>query len=267
MREMTLEEKIIALLERGPQEKELILTELQKSDVSVQGIYKALRSLRGKEIVTIHGKNISLSLWWIDKELGRLNRMARMYQSTARTSSFLDLRPGEYVKLRFRTLRELELYWTQAFLLIEEELPLSLPTYSTAPHDWFYYARPENDALWLRRQKSRLQRLVITHPLPLDRSVLRVRTKQKMEVLFDENPLKQNEEDYKNIIGRFIFETKLDTKVSAIFVSWMKEHPSATKQDISEIDSFLDMRGMFTLKISNAPKKAQKIILKLERHF
>lgn len=267
MREATLEEKIVTLLERGSREKEFILTELQKSKVSIQGIYKALRSLKEQEIVTIHGRSISLSLWWIDKELGRLNRMARMYQSAARTSSFLDLRPGEYVKLRFRTLRELELYWTQAFLLIEEELPISLPTYSVAPHDWFYYARPETDALWLRRQKSRSQRLVITHPLLLDRSILRVRTKQKMEVLFDENPLKQDEEDYKNIIGKFIFETKLDTKVSADFVSWMREHPSVTRQDISEIDSFLDMRGTFTLKISNAPKKAQKIISKLERYF
>lgn len=267
MRETTLEEKIVMLLERGSQEKEFILTELQKSDVSIQGIYKALRSLREKEIATVHGKNISLSLWWIDKELGRLNRMARMYQSTARTSSFLDLRPSEYVKLRFRTLRELELYWTQAFLLIEEELPISLPTYSVAPHDWFYYARPETDALWLRRQKSRAQRLVITHPLPLDRSILRVRTKQKMEVLFDENPLKQDEEEYKNIIGKFIFETKLDASVSNNFVSWMREHPRVTKQDVSEIDSFLDMRGTFTLKISNAPKKTQKIISKLERYF
>jgi hypothetical protein len=179
MRKTTLEEKIVILLEKGSQEKEFILTELKKNNVSVQGIYKAIRVLRKREIVTVHGKNISLSLWWIDKELERLNRMARMYQSAARTSSFLDLRPGEYVKLRFRTLRELELYWTQAFLLIEEELPISFPTYSIAPHDWFYYLRPDSDDLWLHRQKSRLQRLVITHPLALDRSVMQVRNKQK----------------------------------------------------------------------------------------
>ncbi|MFZ1627238.1 MAG: hypothetical protein WAT81_05570 [Candidatus Moraniibacteriota bacterium] len=267
MPERTLEEKIITLLEKGSREKASILIELQKNDVSAQGVYKALRALKEKEVITLHAKSVSLSLWWIDKELGRLNRMARMYQSVARTSAFLDLRPGEYVKLRFRTLRELELYWTQAFLLIEEELPTSFPTYSIAPHDWFYYARPETDALWLRRQKSRLQRLVITHPLPVDRSVLRVRTKQKMEVLFDENPLKQDEEDYKNVIGKFIFEVKIDTKVNSSFVSWMREHPIVAKQDMSEVDSFLDMRGMFTLKISNAPKKAQKITSKLERYF
>jgi len=267
MSEITLEEKIIALLENGSREKSFILTELQKSNVSIQGIYKALRALKKKEIIVIHAKIISLSLWWIDKELGRLSRIARMYRSTTRASSFLDLRSGEYVKLRFRSLRELELYWTQAFLLIEEDLPPSLPAYSIIPHDWFYYARPKSDALWLNRQSGRLQRLVITHPLPVDRSVLRVRTKQKMEVLFDENPLKQHEEDYKNIIGKFIFETKLDASVNTRFVSWMQKHPVVTKQDISETDSFLDMRGMFTLKISNAPKKIQKIVLKLERYF
>lgn len=268
MPDTNIEERIIDFLGKGSIEKAVLLTELQRENhVSIQGVYKALRALKEKEVITFHAKSVSLSLWWIDKELGRLNRMARMYQSSARTSSFLDLRPGEYVKLRFRTLRELELYWTQAFLLVEEELPLSFPTYSIAPHDWFYYARPETDALWLRRQKSRLQRLVITHPLAVDRSILRVRTKQKMEVLFDKNPLKQDEEEYKNVIGKFIFETKLDTRVSADFVSWMREHPSVTKQDISEIDSFLDMRGTFTLKISNVPKKAQKIISKLERYF
>jgi hypothetical protein len=88
-----------------------------------------------------------------------------------------------------------------------------------------------------------------------------------MEVLFDKNPLRQKEDEYKNIIGKFVFEVKLDDKVSAILVSWMRNNTSITKKEISEADSFLDMRGMFTLKISNAPKKAQKIISKLEKYF
>jgi len=268
MSNITLEKSIISILENGPLKKsELIASIRKKNSVSVQGIYKALRTLKIKEIITAHEKNIGLSLWWIDNELERIHCITRAYSSKTRPSLFLNLRSGEYIKLRFRTLRELELYWTQTFLMIEDDLPLSTPAYSVIPHDWFYYARPETDTFWLKRQKKRIQRLIVTHPLSIDRQILKIRIQQKMEVFFNENPLKQSEIDYKNILGEFILEIRLDDKINTLFVDWMKEHPDINKENLLIISKLLDTRGTFTMKIIHSPKKSAKIISRLKKYF
>lgn len=266
----TIEETLVKLLEAGPKEKSALIARATKeSRATLQGVYKALRALRDKEIVTLHGNMASLSLLWIDKELARFGQVAEAYQAPTRAQYFLQLRPGEKISLRFRTLRELDLYWAHAFLLLEAQLPASLPAYSITPHDWFYYARPETDALWVRRHETRErnQRIVITHPTPIDRELLRARGTKFAEAMFGANPFHQNERGYFNIIGGWIFEATLDKGVNSELVSWIRTHKTFTESERSKVNEILNARGKFTLKITHAPKRALQMTRRLEKYF
>ncbi len=268
MRPGTLEENIIEALKGGSASRNILVKKLEESlEVTAQGVYKALRSLQKKDIVTVHGKLVSLSLWWIDHELTRWNQIVQVYHANRRSNAFLDLRPGEYLKLRFRNLKELDLYWTHAYLILESDVNPKFSTYSIAPHDWFPYARPETDALWLRRQEKRSQRVVVTHPLPIDKKILAERRKQGVEVMLDANPFKQEEDEYKNLIHDWIFEAKLDETVNTSLIKWLKcEIPESDDQK-KEMQDIINTKGKFTLKISRAPKRARSMTKKLVKYF
>ena len=267
---VTIQETLVELLEAGPKEKSVLIQGgVEESHATIQGVYKALRMLRDKEVVTIHGSVVSLSFFWIDKGLARFGQIAEAYQTPTRSQYFLQLKPGEKISLKFRTLRELDLYWDHAFLLLETQLPTSLPAYSVVPHDWFYYARPQTDKLWVKRHEmhGRKQRVVITHPTPIDRELLNARRAKLLEAMFGANPFHQDERCHFNIIGDWVFEAKLDGGVNDKLVAWIRKHKKFTEKERSEIDDILDSRGKFTLKIGHAPKRARQMTDRLEKYF
>ena len=263
LRGKTIERLMLGVIEKS----DLISKLAKENNVTIQGIYKVLNELQKEETITIHGKNVGLSLFWIDRELSRWNQTAYTYQSPSRGNAFLELNVGECLKLRFKTLRELELYWTHSFLLLETKLPLALPAYSIAPHDWFYYARPESDELWVRRQKNRIQRLIITHPAMIDRNVRKERKSPQFENMFGVNPFDQLDTEYKNIIGEWIFEAKLDATINKQLTEWILSHDTFAKDERRNIDTILDMRGVFSLRISRLPKRTASMVKKLKKYF
>jgi hypothetical protein len=264
----TLTERIVQLLEKSPlPKKKLIQAILSEKSVTIQAIYKALRSLDETEIITQKNDSVSLSLLWIEKELTRWDTVSQNYHATSRAHAFMNLREGESLKLKFKNLRELELYWTQAFVYLEKTVSKNLPVYSIIPHDWFYSARPETDTLWIDKSGSRTQRIVLTHPLTYDRLVSKKRSAKGAEVMIDANPLKQKESQYFNTLGQWLFEVSFDTKVNESLVSWLKQQDTLQQNLDEPIRNILSEKGQFTLKISASSKRTNVIQKKLQKYF
>ncbi len=253
------ESVILEILAAGPVAKEVLLKEAQEhSGASLQAVYRALRKLMSQDVLLEKAGQVKLSLVFIESEVARVNALSNVYGALSRPYSFTTLREGESLTLRFRTLQELDLYWTESFLYLEKSIPSEYPVYSVIPHDWFNLFRPQTDALWVGKQK-RVQRMVITHPLAIDKTEGKKHIASGYEILFDKNPLHQEEWEYKNILRDWIFEASLDKKVNETLVE------NLTSQNIDP--QLPSQRGRFALKIIRSQKKASTALQKIEKYF
>lgn len=274
MRSPRITESLIQALASGAVRVPALTESVSKTEgVSVQAVYQALRKLREEETVTIHNKYASLSGSWIQKELDRFAFMANAYAS----SEYIEeLRSGSAKKhiFHFKTLKELDLFWSHAYILLAEQIDPSYPTYSVMPHDWFPYARESTDTYWAKRhiENKRSSRVVLTHASTLDRAVIRERQKtlgSLFEFVLNENPLKQRNTEYYNSVAEYVFKADFDPKIAERlddFIATEKKLP-LTAGARKKIDEITSMKGVFTLTIIRSPEKASRIEQKVRRYF
>lgn len=238
--------------------------------MTAQGVYKALRKLKREEVITVHGKMVSLSLIWIERQIAKYSGIAQTYQTARRENYFLQLHPGEHVAFKFKTLRELDLFWTHAFVLLEAQTKKELPMYAVVPHDWFSSLRPESDKIWSKklRESARPQGVVITHPTKFDKGVVveRRSTTKQLEFVLGENPFHQDEREYLNVIGQWIFAAKIDNAINRKLVAWINDGQSSSR-GVEEFGKILGSIGTHRLKIIHSPRRAETLSKKLKKYF
>lgn len=269
-----LEREILTRLYPGPRNVTDLVEEisfLQK--VSVQGVYKALRALKREEIVTIHSHTVSLSLIWVAKERDQLLFAEQSYQSAQYVD---DLRTGKTKRARFsfRTLNEIDLFWTHTYLLLTNGMSTDAYSYSIQPHDWYMYVRYDTDAYWIKKHKenARISRTLLTHAGALDRAVIRMR-KEQLRNLFEytlgENPYNQDLCTYHNIIGSFIFTAEFDQSIAKRLDVFVNSHETLplNLSEQKEIDAITSTKGKFILTIENSTQKAKKMREKVRKYF
>lgn len=194
-------ESIIRKLQQGVVEKHLLIDAVvSECKVTIQAVYKELRRLRTKDIVIDKKQRLSLTLWYIHEQLNSWDRTNHLYNQKLDLSLVFNIQRGKRVLFHFNSLVELDSLWTQSYLFLERIIPETIPTYACIPHDWFYYSRPISDERWTNAQ-SRVQRLIVTHPVELDFIVLKHRRKEGYQFTPNVNPFKQSETTYYTLIG------------------------------------------------------------------
>jgi hypothetical protein len=243
------------------------------SKATIQGVYKALRQLKKEEVVVSHHKTIALSTVWLAAEVERLERIQKTYSLREHFFNVKNTNRDQTVSFRFKTINELDLFWTHAFLSLEEHCAQADISIAIAPHDWFIYARKQTDQAWVKKHSSKQRKLwvIVTHADVLDKKVIRARKKDpdtEIEALF-ENPLHQNELTYYSSIGPYIIKVILDKSVGKalnIFVATHTTFP-LTEQDEYEIADIMKTKGTFRISITKSERKALLIKKKLGKYF
>lgn len=274
MQNETIKTALIHRLLPGPQFISDIVEELSVLlHVTPQGVYKALRALRRAEVVSVHNKQVSLSLIWISKEKEKMIFAESAYRSVPYIEELLK-GSKKHNSWTFHTLNELDLFWTHTYTLCMEQVDIHVPTYSIQPHDWYSYVRTETDLYWVQkhRDSSRLSRTLLTHSGELDREVMRMR-KQSLGGLFEytlnENPLKQKNTVYYNIIGPYLFTAIFDAKVALMLEEFISSYTTLplTGDGQSRIDAIVQEKGNFKLTLSYSEKKTREMEKKIKKYF
>lgn len=264
---MTVRKLIIDELRTGVKDKALIIKRVQEvTGVTVQAIYKELRNLVVSEQVIDKNKKLSLTISFVEDKYKKWKEAHDTYTDRISPYDFLQLSKEQARTFTFSNLVDLDLFWTQAFVMLERILPDSIPTYSIIPHDWFYYARAMSDEVWTK-SKTRLQRLLITHPTELDWEIARQRRHQGYEFTGGENPLKLSERQYCTIVSDWIFEVDFDPSINEDLVTFIKKQKNITSIDSSKLDAILKKKGKFKMKVFHSPKKAAEYTKKINRYF
>jgi hypothetical protein len=269
----TLTDKIIGKLSTGTKNVSALIHALsQEEKVTIQGIYKALRGLREKEIIVMHNKSVSLALAWLNSEKERISTIEHTYEQE-RSLEKLVRQNGGKLLFHFHTLNELDLFWTHAYLLLLQSVDDSAISYSIQPHDWYYYARQSTDTLWVSRHKGkeRLSRIILTHASTLDKHVLSERrTKQRppLEFLYA-NPLKQPEHIYYNVMEDYVFKVTLDKSIAELLNNFIKTHSALplVKSSLTLLGSILTSKSKHTLSIVKSKKSADNLRKRVDHYF
>ena len=274
MHSETIQTAIIQRLLPGSQFIPDIVEELSAVlGVTPQGVYKAFRALRHAEVISVHSKQVSLSLIWISKEKEKMIFAESAYRSVPYIEELLKGSKKQN-SWTFHTLNELDLFWTHTYTLCMEQVDVRIPTYSIQPHDWYSYVRAETDSYWIakHRDSGRLSRTLLTHSGELDRVVMRMR-KQSLGNLFEytlnENPLKQKNTVYYNIIGPYLFTVAFDARVAQMLEEFIAGHSvlPLSKDSQAKINAIVREKGNFKFTISYSEKKTNEMEKKVRKYF
>ncbi|MEJ0053739.1 MAG: hypothetical protein WDN10_03390 [bacterium] len=256
-----LTERIIDALSNGPRGKVELRNRVVGKDFTYQGFYKALASLRAAEIVTLHRDTVSLSVVWLERERERIAKSADAYHLSGYQSYFGGLKNGKKLSFKFKTLRELDLFWTQAVLIAMQGAGRGVPIISFIPHDWFYLLRPSTADVWFKLLgKENPHVNILTHATREEKKLSEHPRVARIENMFGENPLRQKESAYMNVIGDLVIEAALDEAV----VPGIRR---AVRGEAVDIDKLTAQKGVFKLSIRRDSAKASVFTKKAQKYF
>ncbi len=301
----SLQEIIIEKLLPGELPVKDVVREISFTEkITEQGVYKAITIMKQKEIVSVYRRMIVLSPVWLHKQieiyrfavkagesrplldsLKGENKTMVDYQresNSAKTQNNTKIEIEKYIlnnskkkiKFEFKTLSELDLFWTYSYIHLAKNINIAEPSYSVQPHDFYLYAREETDRYWMSSHvgTQRLSRNVITHAGALDYAVIKERKKilgKRLEYVMAANPFKQASNTYYNIIGDYIFEATFDKGEAESLNTFCKTY-SKLPLDIqgeNDIAQMLHNKGVFTLTIEKNKNKTAKMKQKLKKYF
>lgn len=269
-----LKDDIIESLSLGPRSLPILVNSFSlQHNISIQAVYKMFRLLKKEEIISIHSKQASLSLIWTAQQKEKYAFTEHSYKGIMYIKNLTEGKVN-HVTFVFKTLNELELFWTHVYTLIAENINPTLPSYSIQPHDWYPYSRVKTSNYWETRHKQskRVLRFVVTHTLPLDKVVLKNRKGRQgklIDYVFNHNPLKQKENTYYNLISDFIFKATFDEKIASKLNSFIKNNSTLplSKDSQENITKILGEKGKFSLTIYKSQAKANIIEKKVKKFF
>ena len=284
-----LKEVIVSQMMTGMRDVTSFVNDISKHcKCSVQSVYTAMRELAIDETVVIHGKYISLSLIWITKKKEEIVLAEQVYKNMnlllqisknisenklmTKSKSFSgDKTVNKFI---FKSISDLDLFWTQAYTILLNKNDNYNAQYLITPHDFFLYTRPATDDFWLNNnvKNKAVTRLIVTYTSPVDRLVILARKKahgKQIEYLLDHNPLKTKSNIYINVVGDYIFTAKFDETINKKLeqtISLFKKL-DLTKEEQNNMKNIINMQGKFTLCIESNEAKANRYRNKLKKYF
>ncbi len=263
-----MSDSIISMLETGPLATKEVVRVVQKTNhVTIQAVYKEIKKLAESGKILLHKHALSLNLLYITKEYERWSNILNHYDKGPNLKNhFLDLREGEHISLKFKSLNDLDAYWVHAFLIIDKQntsIPIS---YSIIPHDWFSYGRQETDIFWTKSQKTR-SRIIVTGSEKLDKELARKRISEGFKLSASVNPLKQDDTTYFTLVNGYIFKITLDSKIYTLLNNFIKQTESIAKIDYKRVHEIINTPCVCTMKILKHTEKFEKMVSKCKKYF
>lgn len=261
MKHELLAERIVTSLSAGPRDKVELRNELVGRNLTYQAFYKALGQLKKEEIVTVHRATVSLSVIWLEKERKRIERAADAYNLSGYQSYFGGIKKGAKRTFHFKTLADLELFWTHAVLVAVGAAHRDAVILSFLPHDWFNLLRPENADMWYELLGKRNAHVnVLTHATAEEKRHSVHPQAETIENMFGVNPLKQKESVYINVIDDLIFEATLDENV----VPGIRR---AVRGAAEDTQTLIRRKGAFRFSVRRDADKAKAFKKKVQKYF
>lgn len=228
-----------------------------------QSIYKALASLRAKEIVTGNKQGYSLSLPWLDQ----VARFVERAKNTPDEITILEERSS--LLYTFADFEACDLFLSHVHRVLEPLLDRRVPAVFHNPHQWFFVTRTEQErATWQHMTTSNILSLMTTSAkTDLDGHIGRniFATHALLKFSFAE-PLVKNT-NYLAVLGDYVYTVIIEQWRADAIDEWFKQHTSITEASSKELREIIRRQGKIRVKISHDSKKAKSLRKKIAKYF
>lgn len=271
-RNRNLNQMILDQLQTGSKKISGLIGVLQKErpGTTKQGVYAALRALRAEEKVVLHAGRASLNNAWLDQMMDYFTIARQHYTATdARDNSFLQLVEGEKIQYFFRDPLQTDMFWSHAFAIFANVVPVETPLYLYNPHDWFLLARHENERALIGAviKSGRYYFMTVGNRMPLDRLIAKEFDGERAQYYMVEKSLFKKENYYLNIFGDYLIEVFIDTKIAAQLDDFYAKYKDYNPAAQEELEKIIQSRGRSKLVISRNAKKAARLAAVLKKFF
>jgi len=267
----TIEEYLLETLKEGSCSIEALIASVyeKRKGTSRQGVYRTLRAMKAKEIITIHTKMVSLSAVWIGKMQNYFALAAHYYSKPASDSSFLSLKEGERVSYSFRSILELDIFWSHSLYLFFEVLKNNQPIFAYNPHDWAYFVRQENDAILLEKTSATKRQVFLTvgNNMPIDKQAKRNFDGDQEQYYLLPKDSGFDNNHYLSIIDDYCIEAFLDKNISAEMDLLYEKYSTPNGEFLDALKKLVTKKGKQRLVITRNKKKALRMKHVLDKYF
>ena len=263
----TLEEKIFRILGQGAVKTTALLDKLALVGTrpTKQGLYSALRKLKGDDIVIVYRGTAALNVTWLKQLIEVLNRS--LEASGGETSDIFALADKESVAYRFGTLRQLDNFWGHTQDIVVRATPSSEPVYTYDPHYWFYLARPEIEKAHITMANDLGKQFLMTvgGTAPLD-IMIKKEFENDMRQYHTEQLFTSNTY-YVVVIGDYVFESHFDEPTTHRIEMLYARYTTLTDEALKEFRELPQIKTRVRLKISRNHTRANKLKKRLRKNF
>jgi len=232
-----------------------LIKEIEKirGPISKQAVYKALRSLIEKRIVTKVGDGYLLSSHWLELELKNLDRLKSKLQTVEIWRDLLNTDSGEIVQ-KFSSFQAADNYWIELMLLLLRETKTKA-IFQWHPHFWFILLKPEKEHEFLEilsRQEISIK-AAVNPVFQLDRELLKGWLNNQLEVKFAKGIFDRFEATHLTLIDDFIISVTLSQPTHLALLGAFRERRSVDR-DIKIQRLFASRQSIRVKVIRNLPK-------------
>lgn len=271
-----LEEKIVDKLQKGPlKTKDLIQSVKKISDpITVQGIYKSLRSLKKEGIVLMEKKEVMINQFWL-QQMEKFTSLAKhAYRYPISDSGhFLQMEDGDRITYRFKDPVQVDVFWNHILYILFDAIPNLDRWYAYSSHCWFLLARRKDELSLKEYMNTRGIKYLFTvgHNTLLDKIIRSdfdgVNSKYHMltKPLFIEKV--NNLGIVLNIVGDYIIQAQYDKVTTDKIEKFYKTHAKINKDSIRELEQIVANPGQIKFVIMRNAKKANKLAKLFEKNF
>lgn len=244
--------------------KSLSVHELQaylgakNTNVTVQGIYKALRELIGEDIVVKHKKTYSISTIWRDK----------LNQLTGTQEYSFKLSPNKKVSYTFNKLEHIDAFWKHSLNDLDKETG-DCPTFDFCPHNFWLFVPGRYDSeieyvnSFLRDKKYIFS--IIGGDTQFDKERKRDYTHDFHKINLDTD-IDINRRDHITVMGPYIITTRVSLSLAQ---QTDKLYDSAQNQEELEqgLQKVFKRPGTILMTIEHKQQKAKKLRKRIAKDF
>lgn len=263
-----LSEEIVYALRHGPLEMTTLHNYLQtkKQPATIQGIYKALRSLRSQDIVFLQQGVATLNLRWLH-ELESFTTLAEhaYRDSTANSGHFLQLQDGDRISYSFKNPIQVDAFWNHVLYSLFEALPKLDRWFAYASHCWFLLGRREEElALQTFMTKRGIKYLfTVGHTLPLDKAIKHDFDGTLSQYAMLDTPLFSERSNHLglvlNVVGPYIIEAQYDKQIVEQIENFYQTTKTLTPEKQNELEAIVALPARIKFVITRNERKAEKL--------
>jgi hypothetical protein len=230
---------------------------------SKQSVYKAVQSLRKREVLTGTKNALLLSNKWLN--------LLETYLQQAKPAHdpLTELLEGDDMSYLFTNFALCDVFLGHIHKIIVPRLEPKSITVFHNPHQWFFITRPKSESeVWQDMVTSNiLCCMTVFHKTALDISIGSQHYATNKELKFSIAPMLTNNRTYLAVLGDYLYTVTIEQWRADAIDAWYQTYTTITPENTRELSEIINKRGRIKVKILRNKKKATEWRKKIGKYF